>query len=218
MLKKLLVIATLVAGLISTQASAAFVSTDWKNAGDGFATLDTETGLEWLDLTATGNKSIDQVKSELGTIYMGWRIPTHQEIVNLAMNLYPINFSNGPHVTINENYGDQGIQHRLFGANLSGYYYGLYEKNGQTFLFGRNEVNKYVWLEHLYSSSLLYKNIYAGVYLVSDGGTTLSSINDPTININNPNAPVNMADVSAPAGLAAAVALMLIFGARRKAA
>ncbi|WP_447474303.1 hypothetical protein [Vibrio harveyi] len=53
MLKKLLVIAALAAGLISTQASAAFVHTDWKQAGDGLATLDTVTGIEWLKLTET---------------------------------------------------------------------------------------------------------------------------------------------------------------------
>lgn len=58
----------------------------------------------------------------------------------------------------------------------------------------------------------------AGVYLVSDGGTTLSSINDPSININNPKAPINMADVSAPVGLATAGVLMLMLGARRRAA
>jgi hypothetical protein len=34
-----------------------------------------------------------------------------------------------------------------------------------------------------------------GVFLVSDGGVTLSSINDPTINANNPAAPVNTVTV-----------------------
>lgn len=56
-----------------------------------------------------------------------------------------------------------------------------------------------------------------GVWLVSDGGTTLTSINNPTLNLNNPKAPINMADVSAPAGLAAAGVLMLMLGARRRA-
>jgi len=35
-----------------------------------------------------------------------------------------------------------------------------------------------------------------GVLLVSDGGVTLSSINDPSLNIQNPQAPINQ--VSAP--------------------
>lgn len=56
-----------------------------------------------------------------------------------------------------------------------------------------------------------------GIYIVSDGGPTLSSIDDPSLNINPPKALINMADVSAPAGLAAADLLMLMLGARRKA-
>lgn len=36
----------LAAGLISTQANAAFVSTDWKVQGDSKASLHQETGLE----------------------------------------------------------------------------------------------------------------------------------------------------------------------------
>jgi hypothetical protein len=52
---------TLIALLISaTSAHAELVATDWKNTGDGLATLDTATGIEWLDLTQTDNMSINQ--------------------------------------------------------------------------------------------------------------------------------------------------------------
>ncbi|BCV27700.1 hypothetical protein [Shewanella algae] len=43
----------LATGLISAQANAAFVETDWKAQGDGLATLDTDTGIEWLDVSET---------------------------------------------------------------------------------------------------------------------------------------------------------------------
>lgn len=45
------------------------------------------------------------------------------------------------------------------------------------------------------------------VYLVNDGGVTLSSLNDPSLNINNPRSPINnisappVADVSVPFGV-----------------
>ena len=90
MFKRLLVIATLAAGLISTQASAAFVPTDWKLAGDGLATLDKQTGIEWLDLTQTKGMSIQSVLSQLdGGSFSGWRLPTSSEIEQLFLSWWP---------------------------------------------------------------------------------------------------------------------------------
>lgn len=219
MFKKLLVIATLAAGLISTQASAAFVSTDWKTNGDSLATLDTKTGLEWLDLTQTAYKSINQVKSELSTLYVGWRMPTYDEMVILSRNIYPTVISSAfssPNRT-STYYSGEGSAHVLFGANVPGYYYGSYELNGRTQMFGRNAVAGVMHFNWDWANHLNFSSSYDGVYLVSDGGTTMSSINDPSLNINNPNAPINTADVSAPLGLAGAGLLMLMLGARRKA-
>jgi hypothetical protein len=52
-----------------------------------------------------------------------------------------------------------------------------------------------------------------GVYLVSDGGTTQSSLNDPSLNANNANAP---SSVPLPATAALLGLGLLGFGARRK--
>lgn len=54
------------------------------------------------------------------------------------------------------------------------------------------------------------------VFLVSDGGTTLSSQLDPSLNINNPNAPVNQVDVSVSAGFSAFGMLFMLMVRRRK--
>lgn len=50
------------------------------------------------------------------------------------------------------------------------------------------------------------------VWIVSDGGATYSSLNEPTLNINNPNSPIN---ASAPLKLGA-LGLMLVGMRRRK--
>ena len=83
---------------------------------------------------------------------------------------------------------------------------GVYQ-NTNSYFYSLNNVSSYI--DTTASSSL-------SVFLVSDGGTTLSSINDPTININNPNAPINMADVSAPAGVVATGLMAFMLGFRRK--
>lgn len=46
-------IAMLILGLMSIQSHAALQSVNWKVAGDNKATLDTNTGIEWLDITET---------------------------------------------------------------------------------------------------------------------------------------------------------------------
>lgn len=233
MLKKFLVIATLAAGLISTQVSAAFVSTDWKNSGDEKAVLDTVTGIEWLRVQETRNQSFGTTLSLLDTKYAGWRIPTYDEMVVMMARFYaPFN------IDIYTPYAEVRSGGYLYAAQAFTRWFG----NGS--ISGHHNVGMYIGPDGQLARAGSYSNGYGsyaifygmtanvdldpdtvynidknwGTFLVSDGGTTLSSINDPTLNINNPNAPINMADVSAPAGLAAAGLLMLFFGARRKAA
>jgi len=51
---------------IAPLANAALVDTDWKDAGDGLATLHEETGIEWLKLYNTLDNSIEEALSQTG--------------------------------------------------------------------------------------------------------------------------------------------------------
>lgn len=59
------VVALLVVCGLASPTSAVLISTDWKSYGDGLLTLDTNTGLEWLDITATSNMSLMDLMPEL---------------------------------------------------------------------------------------------------------------------------------------------------------
>ena len=230
MLKKLLIIATLAAGLISTQASAAFVSTDWKVAGDKLAVLDEMTGLEWLNLTQTRGMSIDEARSLIEDGYFsGWRVPTNEEVESLFTNWFPtLNVFSETRISRTNLSTGEGQRYIAFNTLLGN---GVRASGNYTigFYFDENNIVRRAGVDvndvgRLYTLNM--PEVYSetstassySVFLVSDGGVTLSSMNDPTLNINNPNAPINMADVSAPAGLAAAGVLMLMLGARRRAA
>jgi hypothetical protein len=77
--------------------------------------------------------------------------------------------------------------------------YGLFKNDdGNIVMSGEHRRNywngSYYTIYHNYdvavtSDAIKYAN--GGYFLVSDGGLTLSSINDPQLNINNPNAPIN---------------------------
>jgi hypothetical protein len=73
-MKKLfiLVIAIL---LFSSTAQATIIKKDLLSAGDTLITFDTDTKLEWLDVTQTLNLSFNDVQSELGVggQFDGWR-------------------------------------------------------------------------------------------------------------------------------------------------
>lgn len=81
--------------IVALNASAAVVSLDWKNAGDNLITRDLETGLDWLDLTETNNRSYNFVSSQLGAggYFEGFRYATSAEVValwsNFAIDLSP---------------------------------------------------------------------------------------------------------------------------------
>lgn len=220
--------------LLSSAAQADFVSTDWKNQGDGLATLDTTTGLEWLRLTETKNLSIQTILDQMDTTYAGWRFATFDEVRSIHTSIWgltPSDNSSG-----NWNWGSFSptltLAEQIFGRT---YYYsddqygtaGLvydtdlnsvrYQSTGRAPYYGNPSVY-FSQLRHSSSYTTSYSSNTIGVFLVSDGGTTLSSINDPSLNINNPNAPVNAAptEVNAPSAFSLSALMLCGFAAYRR--
>jgi hypothetical protein len=216
--------------LASMSASAQLISTDWKNTGDKLATLDESTGIEWLDLTQTDNMSIDTAEGLLSSRFEGWRLPTRSEVTQLMVNAFPsqASYMQGSGATVfNSSTTDNEADNfrRLFGTTYaySSYDYtrGMFKNDhGGQYSVLNSGVNDRNYDDRitLYSNAswtndTSYSSTLLGVYLVSDGGTTQSSLNDPSLNANNANAP---SSVPLPATAALLGLGLLGFGARRK--
>lgn len=167
---------------LSGAANAEFVSTDWKVDGDNLATLDSNSGLEWLDLGYTRglSESYDQVVSMLDDELLGWRLPTKQELSTLLDNAFS--------VSLDTDYVWVAVSEENIDFTS---YFGTTYGNNIAYSLGRfKEANGLIGLNGAYGSTKIlngYGNYvshgYSGVYLVSDGGLTLSSINNPGINV-----------------------------------
>ena len=59
---------------------AAVTLSDWKQTGDQLVVLDSRTGLQWLNLTLTTNKSFSTVSAQLSSTYSGFRYATTSEV------------------------------------------------------------------------------------------------------------------------------------------
>lgn len=245
-MKRLLTLALLAGSLLMPGMShAGFIATDWKNQGDGLATLHEETGKEWLDLSQTDGKSVNYVLSQLGAggEYEGWRLPTYMETVAMLNAFSGITTTS---VTSTSTYwvGKATGFYNLFGKTYipgdtsNGITHGLgffLDDGGNVVRGGSSMKNSYgSRTGYFYAGasttfSLDSTNSSYGVFLVSDGGLTLSSQNNPELNVNNPDAPVNqtetggagggsggpVSDVSSPFALSA-FALLGLAGFRRK--
>lgn len=222
MFNKLALVSNVFAALcFVTPAQAAFVPTDWKADGDTKASLDTDSGLEWLDVSLTDSMSISQVQSLLTSTYAGWRLPTYDEVQQMFRNVFGVTQDRNWNLLVDGN--DYATFLNNFGFTHSNYVsYGTYlSADGMTVYAGGAGGDAYgkIYTNYTYGNTIDSGVIYAGVFLVSDGGTTLSSMSNPTLNINNPNAPVNTrpSDVSALGSAGAASALLLgLAGFRRR--
>jgi hypothetical protein len=90
--------------VLSFSANADFIERDWRNSGDKLITLDTVSGLEWLDLSYTANPIIPntlanvyrRTKStvELGYEFLNydlteWRVASQEEVKVLLSHAFP---------------------------------------------------------------------------------------------------------------------------------
>jgi hypothetical protein len=219
-MKKVLLTATIALIGMSSLANASFVSTDWKVKNDGLATLDTVSGLEWLDLSETQNKNIEFVHARLDTDYIGWRLPTMSEVHSLTVKAFPTidqSFDGWVYNIQTEVSRYQSffgfVNERTFKSTGLRYY----RDNGSITGFGVNfdPNSDRAWITPNKTGHTLSPNSpasYGGVFLVSDGGTTLSSIANPSLNGNNSSAP---SAVSAPLALGLMSIGMLAFSRRK---
>tara|TARA_Y100001973_G_C5196080_1_gene334352 strand:+ start:2176 stop:2871 length:696 start_codon:yes stop_codon:yes gene_type:complete len=226
---KLIKLLGMIALLSLTQAAQAeLIHSDYKSDGDELASLDVSTGIEWLKLSESNNMSITDAKNASnGGSLDGWRLPTDNELKGLLSDVFAgvINFREGvTQYAINYSTYEDAVNTWLdfIGvARTDGtkfWAFGFAEDDsGKVDLNGVyvNGNTAYVYLdfEHaLYNDT--FKSDGQSVFLVSDGGLTKSSIEDPSRNANNPEAPVN---VSSPFALASLMLLPFALTRRKKA-
>lgn len=213
--------------LVSANASAELIATDWKAEGDSLSALDTTTGIEWLKLSSTGGHAISSFPK---ADFDGWRLPTHAEVSGLFAE-YMSAFTQGLNGSQKINTAEQQAQadymlsYLTDGSYFRAWYYddtGTVRINNVNYKTSstRGYVATYSGSYNSYENAG-YHNV--GVYLVSDGGTTLSSISNPALNANNSNAPINQESssdpisVPVPATLGLFGLMGLMFARRKKA-
>lgn len=206
---------SLLMGLLSiSSAQAAIVNGDWLQYGDNLANLDTETGIEWLKIKETSALSIADVKSMLDGKYAGWRLPNEEEVVTFFNHLLPQkpavagSYIAGDRDSIASDYNyalaklsnsHSSFTNGWWGYNSANYYLGLHQGNdGKLFYSGvhtetsPNQGFSRYYLANEINGDENYSNIEFSVFLVSDGGATISSKDDPERNAINPNSPYNV--------------------------
>lgn len=233
-MKSFIKIATFALASVAFYSQAALVETDWKNVGDKQATLDTQTGIEWLDLSLTAKVPLATLLTRMQSgDLVGWRFATESEVGTLNIHYDPsLHSTDLPYLSSTNGVTNAKMDpwRSLFGQTHSTERasIGVYQKDdGQWGMVGAYRPGLLRWYTAGFESNatLMTTNVntWAGYFLVSDGGVTLSSINDPMINVNNPNAPVNNqpvtptpTDVSAPwAPATATLSLLALLAVRR---
>ena len=205
MIKKTLLAATLLAATGAAQAE--LVEFDWETAGDGNVTLDTQSGYIWLDLGLTAGRSINDAKSlvENASRFSGWRLPTLEEVYELAANTFDFDTSIRHSGTKGES-SEPIAQHALLGYEPA-YTYGLYEYSNSSYLFGSN-ING-LYLNYQQSTTLDYETYSRGVYLVSTDYNTAYDAVSINERMNS-----SISDVSAPIALGAFGLMLGLAGVR----
>lgn len=191
-------------------AQAEFVKQGLFTANDNRVVLDTDTGIEWMSPYVNKGKSINTVIDQIapGGELAGWRFPTLSEVEHM-ISQFNYNYTFGIQ--------QRGLQYRkgaqdfisLFGITGSNAYESyaimrfavdgggiIHVKVGQEVGPHFEPDRNMFYVQHFHvSNGATYSYDYASsknsVWLVSDGGVSFASKSDPTLNINNPNSPIN---------------------------
>lgn len=215
----------------SHNAYAGFIPTDWKVEGDSQALLQEETGIEWLRLNNTSGLSINQALSDI--TFEGWRLPSIDELDNFFASFFePLIFGSSTSYRSTSAYRPYTSKwiHTMGTSQVDNTYersYGYHLNDNGLAVFSGVSQTRYtnslanIWVGSGTPTSLDTASAAHSVFLVSDGGMTLSSQLNPTLNINNANfnsGSFNATSVPEPASLAVLLAglLGLVFTRRRK--
>ena len=182
---------------------------DWKTSGDKLSVLDYQTGIEYLRLSESVGRSIDDVSANFGPggDFEGWRLATEAEI-NTFMDAVVSSAGTGAGYTTDgqtANISTSLPEWQDF-VRIMGYTYTVSDRLHSFGIFydGAEILNSGVLgydsgdarfrrshndggIDNNTSSSLAS----AGVWVVNDGGVSIESIAYPELNINNPNSPYN---------------------------
>lgn len=221
--------------LASTGVNAELIKGDWKVANDNLSIIDTQTGIEWLSLKETDGLSIASVQSQLETTFSGWRLPTSGEVAAMMDNVMP---STTVSLT-GQTYGYETVLSRpenLAFGHLFGWTHGypgntmypestglhLFKEYGPTYVAKTGVSYPHTAASRMIVNQVLSQNLNdtgggtSGVFLVSDGGVSIESINNPMLNANNANSPYNATSVPLPATGALLALALSGFAVRRK--
>lgn len=202
--------------LLSAGANAEFIQSDYRESGDNLVVLDQVTGIEWLSLYETDGLSYEQgatLREEGGRLY-GWRTPTYSEYASMLTSFFSKELSDA-HLNFNISEEDRIKWTTFFGQTYHDRSAGYITKaNGDTSISGAFHNNTVIGASYSnYSEKIAYDHY--GTYLVSDGGLTFSSKNQPSINANNPNAYIP-SSVPLPTSVGLLTLAMCGFFARRR--
>ena len=96
-------------------ANADLIEQDFISSGDGLITLDTGTGLKWLDVTETKGLSVDEILAGSGGwLTSGFRYASFAEVQTLANNAGVDTFT-GRNIRLTENVPGVSLLISLFG-------------------------------------------------------------------------------------------------------
>lgn len=184
MLKKLFIFIFILTILLDSQANALLITADWKASGDGLVTIDTGSGLGWLDMNQTIGRSFIDMSNQLyfGGYFYGFRYATTEEVDFLISSAGGIgNYYNYPFVYPKNHIQDIAVTNLLI--NLMGYtsqssadsaY--IYAMTSDIYLAYSSEVGRYLdtdrrWL-HLIQSG--YPSIDFGYVSLNASGAYIS--------------------------------------------
>lgn len=219
MTHKNIIRATLAMGILLgsslfSNAQAALVSSDWKVAGDAKATLDTNTGIEWLKLnniSGQGYTLNGWLSGAYSSLFPGWRLAKTSELATVMSTYFgnPATQSGFDQTRATNWFNAFGITDPAGPSRSGSNGYTIADNGWQVIEYGQrwntgSFQNALPWNDSSSAQLRSQTNPYSGFFLVNDGGITLSSINDPARNINNPLAPVNQP----PAGTINLVSLL----------